>query len=31
VLWQDPDPDLINQLQQVYLDIEGDLEDVGVD
>jgi cobaltochelatase CobN len=30
-LWQDPDPDLINQLQQVYLDIEGDLEDVGVD
>jgi cobaltochelatase CobN len=30
-LWQDPDPELINQLQQVYLDIEGDLEDVGVD
>jgi cobaltochelatase CobN len=30
-LWQDPDPGLINQLQQVYLDIEGDLEDVGVD
>jgi cobaltochelatase CobN len=27
-LWQDPDPELINQLQQVYLDIEGDLEDV---
>ena len=30
-LWQDPDPELIDQLQQVYLDIEGDLEDVGVD
>jgi cobaltochelatase CobN len=28
-LWQDPDPELINQLQQVYLDIEGDLEEVG--
>jgi cobaltochelatase CobN len=28
-LWQDPDPELINQLQQVYLDVEGDLEDVG--
>ena len=30
-LWQDPDPELIDQLQEVYLDIEGDLEDVGVD
>jgi cobaltochelatase CobN len=30
-LWQDPDPELINQLRQVYLDIEGDLEDVRVD
>ncbi len=30
-LWQDPDPELINQLQQIYLDIEGDLEDVRVD
>jgi cobaltochelatase CobN len=27
-LWQQPDPELITQLQQVYLDIEGDLEDV---
>ena len=27
-LWEDPDPDLITQLQQVYLDVEGDLEDV---
>ena len=26
-LWEDPDPDLITQLQQVYLDVEGDLED----
>jgi cobaltochelatase CobN len=26
-LWQDPDLDLIAQLQQVYLDVEGDLED----
>jgi cobaltochelatase CobN len=28
-LWQEPDPELITQLQQVYLDVEGDLEDVG--
>jgi cobaltochelatase CobN len=28
-LWQEPDPDLIIQLRQIYLDIEGDLEDVG--
>ena len=25
-LWEDPDPELITQLQQVYLDVEGDLE-----
>ena len=27
-LWDEPDPELIRQLQQVYLDVEGDLEDV---
>jgi cobaltochelatase CobN len=26
-LWQQPDLELITQLQQVYLDLEGDLED----
>jgi cobaltochelatase CobN len=26
-LWEQPDPNLITQLQQVYLDVEGDLED----
>jgi cobaltochelatase CobN len=26
-LWDRPDPNLITQLQQVYLDVEGDLED----
>jgi cobaltochelatase CobN len=26
-LWQEPDPELISQLQQVYLDVEGDLEE----
>jgi cobaltochelatase CobN len=26
-LWEEPDPELITQLQQVYLDVEGDLED----
>jgi cobaltochelatase CobN len=26
-LWQEPDPELITQLQQVYLDVEGDLEE----
>jgi cobaltochelatase CobN len=26
-LWQEPDPDLITELQQVYLDVEGDLEE----
>jgi cobaltochelatase CobN len=28
-LWQEPDPELITQVQQVYLEVEGDLEDVG--
>ncbi len=27
-LWAEPDPELMGQLQQVYLDVEGDLEDV---
>jgi cobaltochelatase CobN len=27
-LWEQPDPNLITQMQQVYLDVEGDLEDV---
>jgi len=26
-LWAEPDPELVEQLQQVYLDVEGDLED----
>ncbi len=26
-LWADPDPDVLAAMQQVYLDIEGDLED----
>jgi len=26
-LWEEPDPELIAQLQQIYLDVEGDLED----
>ncbi len=26
-LWEEPDPELITQLQEIYLDIEGDLED----
>jgi cobaltochelatase CobN len=26
-LWQEPDPELIASLQQVYLDVEGDLEE----
>ena len=26
-LWQEPDPGLISQLQQIYLDVEGDLEE----
>ncbi|MET0951779.1 MAG: cobaltochelatase subunit CobN, partial [Aeromicrobium sp.] len=28
-LWAEPDPDVLAQMQQVYLDIEGDLEDRG--
>ena len=27
-LWQEPDPELITQLQQIYLAVEGDLEDM---
>ncbi|MBM7366147.1 cobaltochelatase subunit CobN [Gordonia hydrophobica] len=26
-LWESPDPDTLAQMQQVYLDVEGDLED----
>ncbi len=26
-LWEDPDPELMAELQRVYLDVEGDLED----
>lgn len=26
-LWQEPDPELMEQLRQVYLDVEGDLEE----
>ncbi|KHL19338.1 cobaltochelatase CobN [Mumia flava] len=28
-LWAEPDPDVVAQMQQVYLDVEGDLEDRG--
>ena len=28
-LWADPDPEVLAAMQQVYLDIEGDLEDRG--
>jgi cobaltochelatase CobN len=28
-LWADPDPDVLAAMQQVYLDVEGDLEDRG--
>ena len=28
-LWEEPDPDLVAAMQQVYLDVEGDLEDAG--
>ncbi len=28
-LWADPDAELIAEMQQVYLDVEGDLEDAG--
>jgi cobaltochelatase CobN len=27
-LWAEPDPDQLVAMQQVYLDVEGDLEDV---
>ena len=26
-LWEEPDPDVVRAMQQVYLDVEGDLED----
>jgi cobaltochelatase CobN len=26
-LWAEPDPEIVAAMQQVYLDIEGDLED----
>ena len=26
-LWEEPDPEVIAAMQQVYLDVEGDLED----
>ncbi|HEY5848379.1 MAG TPA: cobaltochelatase subunit CobN, partial [Microlunatus sp.] len=26
-LWAEPDPELMAQMQRVYLDVEGDLED----
>ena len=28
-LWAEPDPQLLEQMAQVYLDVEGDLEDAG--
>ena len=28
-LWEEPDPETLGGLQQVYLDVEGDLEDRG--
>jgi cobaltochelatase CobN len=28
-LWAEPDPDVVAQMQQVYLELEGDLEDRG--
>ena len=28
-LWADPDPDVLAAMRQVYLDVEGDLEDKG--
>jgi cobaltochelatase CobN len=28
-LWAEPDPETMIALQQVYLDVEGDLEDRG--
>ena len=26
-LWEEPDPEVVRAMQQVYLDIEGDMED----
>ena len=26
-MWENPDPDLINQLHELYLEVEGDLEE----
>jgi cobaltochelatase CobN len=26
-LWEEPDPEVMAAMQQVYLDVEGDLED----
>ena len=26
-LWAEPDPEIMAEMQQVYLDVEGDLED----
>ena len=26
-LWENPDPELINQLHELYLEVEGDLEE----
>jgi cobaltochelatase CobN len=26
-LWEEPDPELVAQMQEIYLDIEGDLEE----
>jgi cobaltochelatase CobN len=28
-LWAAPDPEILAEMQQVYLDVEGDLEDAG--
>jgi cobaltochelatase CobN len=28
-LWAEPDPETMTAMQQVYLDVEGDLEDRG--
>ena len=28
-LWEEPDPEVIAAMQQVYLELEGDLEDRG--
>ena len=26
-MWENPDPELINQLHELYLEVEGDLEE----